>query len=99
MILETCEAGGLQLHLYSERNHNPYAKLMAMLALVAKAQIRQDSLAAPGQQMNVPCHPVLLAAKKRKLNPSNRLKCLSTAGCASSAMQDECHIVLDHIGL
>ena len=48
-ILETCEAGGLQLHLWQDPYHMPYAKLMAMLVLVAKVQMQQDKLIAPGQ--------------------------------------------------
>ena len=48
-LLETCEAGGLQLHLWRDAYHVPYAKLMAMLVLVAKVQIQQEKLAAPGQ--------------------------------------------------
>ncbi len=47
-ILETCEAGGLLLHLWPDAYHTPYAKLMAMLVLVAKVQTEQNKLAAPG---------------------------------------------------
>lgn len=40
-VLEACQAGGLQLQLWHDEFHSPYAKLMAMLVLVAKLHLQK----------------------------------------------------------
>lgn len=45
------EAGGLRLQLWQDAYHTPYAKVMAMLVLVAKLHLQDSDLSPTGNSL------------------------------------------------